>query len=109
MIAAARSDGHIDAAEQRHIFNAVDEMEQSTEIKAVVLDLLRQPISVHELAQGATSLEQKSELYLVSSLIVDHDHPAAKAHLTQLERSLDLPAGLARQLHAQAEQTMVAA
>jgi uncharacterized membrane protein YebE (DUF533 family) len=106
MIAAARADGHIDAAEQQHIFDAIDKMELSTEMKAVVFDLLRQPISVNELAQGATSLEQKSEIYLASFLIVDHEHPAAKAHLAQLDRGLDLPAGLALQLQTQAQQAM---
>ncbi len=109
MIAAARADGHIDATEQQQIFDAIDNMELSTDEKALMFDLLRQPITVGELAQGAQNIEQKSELYLVSCLIAGSDQPAEIAHLAQLARALDLPPGLAQQLHMQAHQTMAAA
>jgi uncharacterized membrane protein YebE (DUF533 family) len=109
MIAAAKADGHIDATEQQRIFKAVKEMDVSTETKGVIFDLLRQPISVEELAAGAISMEQKSEVYLASSLVIDPDHPLEQAHLDQLAKALQLPHELAQQLQSQAQQAMAEA
>lgn len=106
MIAAARADGHIDTSEQQRIFNAVQQMDLSTELKVQVFDLLRQPIAVGELAMGATTLEQKSELYLASCLVADPDHPAGAAHLDALAQALELPQGLSEQLELQARQAL---
>lgn len=109
MIAAARADGHINEPEQQRIFDVINKMDLSTELKALIFDLLSQPITVSELAMGAVTLEQKTELYLVSCLIIDPDHPAERAHLAELAEVLNLPAGLVEQLHMQAQQTMAAA
>ena len=102
MIAAAKADGHIDAAEQQAIFRAVEELELSSQLKGLVFDLLHRPIAVHELAAGADSIEQKSEIYLASCLAIDPDHPSEQAHLQQLALVLALPDGLAEQLQRQA-------
>lgn len=104
MIAAAKADGHIDNVEQDRILDAVDKMQLDAAEKGRVLDLLRQPISVFELAQAATSFEQKSELYLISCFAIDVDNPMERQHLQQLEQALALPAGLAPQLEHQANQ-----
>jgi len=106
MIAAAKADGHINDIEQQRIFNAIEQMDLSVEMKALVFDLLRQPISVEEIAQGIDSLEEKSELYLASCLIIDPDHPLELAHLEQLAKALDLPPGLPQQLQLQAQQAV---
>ena len=109
MIAAAKADGHIDATEQHRIFDTINKMELSTELKALMFDLLSKPITVSEIAMGAVNLEQKTEIYLVSCMVIDPDHPAEKAHLAELVEVLNLPDGLVEQLHMQAQQTMVAA
>lgn len=109
MIAAARADGYIDDIEQSHIFNAVEQMEMSTEMKGMVFDLMRQSISVADLAQGIENIEHKSELYLASCLVMTPDHPAELAHLDELARALALPEGLAQQLQSQARQAMLEA
>ncbi|MEJ2323032.1 MAG: tellurite resistance TerB family protein, partial [Gammaproteobacteria bacterium] len=98
MIAAARVDGHIDAVEQQRIFGALDEMELTTDQKAMMFDLMRQPITIDELVMGATSLEQKSELYLVSCLFLDSDQAEESVHLQQLAYAMRLPDGLCQQL-----------
>jgi len=85
-------------------FDAVDQMELDNDVKGVVFDLLRQPISVAELAQGVDTLEQKTEVYLASFLAINPDHPSEKAHLDQLAKALALPAGLPEHLQAQAQQ-----
>ncbi len=109
MIACARADGHIDGTEQQQIFDAIDKMELSTDQKALMFDLLRRPISIDELAQGATGMEQKTELYLVSCLVADPAQTADRAHLAALADKLQLPAELAQQLQAQAQETLRAA
>ena len=90
------------ATEQQAISNAVAQLELSTELKGLVFDLLHRPIAVNELAAGAGSIEQKSEVYLASCLAIDPDHPAEQAHLDQLAQVLQLPDGLAEQLQRQA-------
>ena len=106
MIAAAKADGHIDEIEQQRIFNAVDQMQLSNDMKAMMFDLLRNPASVEELTQGVHSIEQKSELYLASCMAIDPDHPAELEHLDRLARSLKLPQGLAPQLQQQVSLAM---
>jgi uncharacterized membrane protein YebE (DUF533 family) len=109
MIAVAKADGHVDQAEQERIFNAVEQMDVTTETKGLLFDLLRQPITVEELARGVASMEQKTELYLASCLVIDPDHPAECAHLEQLAQALQLPQELTQQLQWQAHQAMTQA
>ena len=106
MIAAAKADGHIDEREQQRIFQAVDEMALSDELKAKVFDYLRQPVTVEELALEATTLEQKSEVYLAACMVSSIDHPAERAYLNALGYALQLPQGLT-QHDAQAQQAVI--
>jgi len=109
MIAAAKADGHIDAIEQQRIFDAIEKMDLPTELKALIFDLLSKPIAVSEIAQGAINIEQKTELYLVSCMVIDSDHPTERTHLAELAEALNLPNSLVEQLHMQAQQTLAAA
>ena len=106
MISAAKADGHIDEREQQRIFQAVDEMALSGELKARVFDYLRQPVTVEELALEATTLEQKSEVYLAACMVSSIDNPAERAYLHALGNALRLPQGLTQQLDAQAQQAI---
>lgn len=107
MISAAKSDGHIDAVEQKKIFDTADKMQLSSELKAVVFDLLQAPSSVEELASEAVSLEQKTEVYLASCLAIDIDHPAEKQHIDRLANALNLPAGLDIHIQNKAKQALL--
>ncbi|PLW71005.1 DUF533 domain-containing protein [Pseudohalioglobus lutimaris] len=107
MIAAAKADGHIDGAEQERIFAAVEQMQLSSNLKALVLDMLRQPISVTDVAQGVEGLEQKAELYTASCLAIDEDDPRERAYLDQLALALNLPTGLSEQIRLQAQQDVI--
>lgn len=102
MIAAAKADGHIDSKEQQAIFDAVEQIEFSSDLKGQVFDLLRRPIRLDELVAGVDGIEQKSELYLASCLAIDPDHPDEHSHLERLARALGLPEGLARHLQQEA-------
>ncbi|MBD1390783.1 tellurite resistance TerB family protein [Neiella sp. HB171785] len=104
MISAAKADGHIDNKEQTRIFNAIEQMDLSHEAKGVIFDLMRQPISVTDIANGAHCIEQKSGVYLASCLAVDLDGPIEQAYLNRLATALALPDELASQLRDQADQ-----
>lgn len=103
MIAAAKADGHIDAEEQRRIFDRVGELGLDAESKAFVFDALAAPIGVSEVAALAATPEQGAELYLVSRLAVEPDEPAERAYLDALAHRLRLPADLAAHLDRQAD------
>ena len=106
MIAAAKSDGHIDAQEQERIFQATEQLELPADMKGMVFDYLRHPISVNELAMEAQTAEHKSEVYLASCMVIELDHPSERGHLDQLAAALNLPRGLTEQLELQARQVV---
>ncbi|MBX2858101.1 MAG: tellurite resistance TerB family protein [Cellvibrionaceae bacterium] len=104
MIAAAKADGHIDAGEQAKIFETVETLGLPAAEKALIFDLLSQPISLMDIAQGIENDEQKTEVYLASCVVCDIDHPAERQHLDQLARALSLPATLKQSIEAQVKQ-----
>lgn len=104
MIAAANADGHIDGEEQAAIFARVEEMQLDAVDKALIFDTLQRPPSVQEIASLAGGVEQASEIYLVSRLAIDPDHPSEQMYLRELAMHLSLPDGLAVQLDQQLAQ-----
>ena len=106
MIAAAKVDGHIDELEQQRIFKAVEHMDLSMENKGILFELLQKPISIDELVRGAVNIEQRTELYLASCLVINPDHPSEQAYLDQLAIAMQLPKDLARQLKWQAQEAV---
>ena len=102
MIGAANADGHIDAEEQRQIFDRVGELPLDAEDKAFVFDVLGKPPSLQDIAGLADGPEQAAELYLASRLAIDPDHPAEQAYLEALAGRLALPGELVQHLDAQA-------
>jgi uncharacterized membrane protein YebE (DUF533 family) len=106
MIASAKADGHIDQQEQQRIFDAVEQMQLSEQMKSTLYELMRHPISIGELASDVDTIEQKSELYLASCFAINLDNPAEQAHLDGLAYALRLPFDLAEQLQKQAHQAL---
>jgi uncharacterized membrane protein YebE (DUF533 family) len=70
MIAAANADGHIDAAEQKSVFDQVENLPLDAEAKAFVFDALADPPSLQAIADLAEGLEQASERCLGRRLII---------------------------------------
>lgn len=101
MIAAAKADGHIDAKEQTAIFEQVEKMSLDAESKAFVFDALRKPVDVDSIVAGVQGIEQASEVYLVSRVAIDIDHPAERAYLQVLAHRLNLPSDLVAHLDHQ--------
>lgn len=106
MIAAAKADGHLDQHEQKRIHDVVGKMSLSAETKGAIFDLLQRDISIEELLDASASMEQKSEVYLASCLVIDIDHPKEREHLGRLASAFELPPGLPEQLENQARQAL---
>ena len=103
MIAAAKSDGQVDAREQANIFAEMDKLDLSAEEKAFVLDELRKPLDVDAVAQGARTPEQAAVIYVASLLAIDVDNPAERGYLAMLAARLKLDEALVAHLHATVE------
>ena len=103
MIAAAKSDGHVDAAEQANIFAKLDRLDLGAEEKAFVLDELRKPLDVDAIAHSARTPEQAAEIYIASLLAIDIDNLAERRYLATLALRLKLDEKLVEHLHATVE------
>jgi len=101
MIAAANADHHIDAKEQFAIFELIKKMQLDPEDQALVFKTLQNPPGINEISRGAANLEQASEIYLVSRLAIDADHPLEQAYLQNLSAELGLPPELVSHLEGQ--------
>lgn len=109
MIAAAKADGHIDDVEQNRIFDAVEGMPSSGEFKHMMMDLLRTPVTIDQLVAETNSVEQKTEVYLISCFAIDEDNDAERLYLKQLATQLKLPPELALEIQQQAKQAALEA
>lgn len=105
MIGAAKADGHIDAQEQKVLFEQVEKMGLDAESKAFVFDALTQPVDIGAIAASAKGIEQATELYLISRIAIDVDHPAERAYLQALGHKLNLPVELMAHLDHQVDTT----
>jgi uncharacterized membrane protein YebE (DUF533 family) len=99
MIAAAKSDGHVDAQEQARIFAEMDKLPLSADDKAFVLDELRAKLDVEAVAGAAVTPEEAAEIYAASLLSIDVDNAAERGYLAMLAARLKLDEGLVAHLH----------
>lgn len=102
MIAAAKADGHIDAEEQRSLFQRIEALSLDAEEKAFIFDELSRPTDLDAIAALPRGQEQAAEIWLASRLAVDPDDAREKAYLSALGAKLKLPAPLLTQLESQA-------
>ena len=102
MVAAAKADGHVDAAEQQKLFGEVERLGLDSEAKAQVFDLLSQPVDMGAITRAVVTPEQAAEVYLASRIAIDVDVPAERAYLDALASRLELPSELRAHLDAQA-------
>ncbi len=106
MIAAAKADGHIDAAEQQKIFGKLDEAGLGMEAKAFVIDEMRKPLNIDAIVADATTPERAIELYTASVLAIDVDDPSEQAYLAMLAARLKLDPGLKQAVEQEAAKAM---
>ncbi|TKB49877.1 tellurite resistance TerB family protein [Ferrimonas sediminicola] len=104
MIAAAKSDGHVDDQEKGRIFEAVHAMGASAEVSAFVQQELDKPLDPAEIAAEVSGPEEAAEVYLASVLMVDEQNFMEQAYLKELANQLRLNPELVAQLEAQLAQ-----
>ena len=102
LIAAAKSDGHLDDAERGQVEAALHRLNADAETRAWVDTELRRPVDPADVAAAATSPEMAAEIYLASVLVVDDTTVMERAYLDELARQLQLAPGLKAELEARA-------
>ena len=109
LIAAAKSDGHIDDRERGLIEQKLGGMADDSGLRRWIDQEVARPLDPAEVAAAASSMEVATEMYLVSVLAVDTESFMERAYLDALATQLKLPADLKSQLETEARQALTAA
>lgn len=102
LIAAARSDGHMDERERGLVQAELHRLDADDAVRRWVDDELRRPLDPADVAAGAGTPEQAAEIYLASLLVVDETTTMERAYLEELARALRLPPALKADLERRA-------
>lgn len=100
MIAAALSDGLIDAKEREQIVGRLSALGVSGEEQQFLDQEISAPWSPQQFAAAATTPEMRSEVYLASAIAIEADTPAEQAYLRYLAATLSLEDALVQHLEA---------
>ena len=99
MVAAAKSDGHIDATERAMIEQRIDAMGRGA--RALMAAELDRPMDAAAIAAMADSDQARREIYALSALICGGEHAMERAWLDSLAAALGLDAALTAEIEAQ--------
>lgn len=102
MIAAAKSDGHVDDRETALLDGELQRSQTAPALREWVKTELARPLDAADVAAAATSPEMAAEIYLASLLVVDDTSAAERAYLDELAVRLKLAAELKATLEARA-------
>lgn len=103
MIAAAKADGHIDAAEQERIDTKVELLGLDSDALGFVRAELARPLDARAVAALADTPAAAAEMYLVSRIVIDEHNDAERDYLQTLAAELNLSPTLVAELDAQLE------
>lgn len=104
MIAAAKSDGHLDARERELLHGELARLNADAESRAWFEAELAKPVEPADVAADVTSPQMAAEVYLASLIVVDETTTMERAYLDELARRLNLAPGLKADLEAKAAQ-----
>lgn len=102
MIAAAKSDGHMDERERELVQAELRRSNTGDELSRWVQAELQQPVDAADVAAQASGPEMAAEIYLASVLVVDETTAMERAYLDQLAQALRLAPSLQADLEARA-------
>ena len=108
MIAAAKADGQVDAAEHQRIFGKINTLSLSAEEKAFLLEEFARPLDLDAVVASARTPELGLELYTASRLVIAEASPAEGAYLQLLAARLGVQPALAAQVDRAAHELPVA-
>ncbi|MCE2915711.1 MAG: tellurite resistance TerB family protein [Rubrivivax sp.] len=106
MIAAAKSDGHMDDRERELVEGELTRLNADPAARRWVEAELRKPIDPADVAAAASTPEMAAEIYLASVLVVDETTTMERAYLDELARRLNLAPGLKIDLEQRAAAAM---
>ncbi|GAB3025413.1 tellurite resistance TerB family protein [Bowmanella dokdonensis] len=104
VIAAAKSDGHIDDRERELIDQEVAKFTRDQAFLRWVDNELQSPLDPARTAALATSPELAAEMYLASVLVVDEESFMERSYLDELARQLQLSPALVAEIKKQASE-----
>ena len=102
LVAAAKSDGHIDERERALIEGEFTRLDSDRELQHWLHAELNKPLDPAEVARAAQTPEMAAEMYLASVLMVDQENFMERAYLDELARQLRLDPALRQELESQA-------
>ena len=103
MIAAAKSDGHIDAEERGRIYQRLEEGGLQPEEIAFLQRELTEPVDLDRIVAGAVNKEAAVEIYAASVMAIRKDTPQEQAYLDSLATRLKLEPGLVQSIETTVE------
>lgn len=98
MIAAARSDGRLDAEESQAIFQRIESLELDSENQALLVEEMGHPVDMDSIVNSANCPEIAAEIYVASLLAIEVDTAAESAYMAMLAARLRLPSDLVAEL-----------
>lgn len=101
LVAAAKSDGHIDERERALIEGEFTRLDSDRELQHWLHAELNKPLDPAEVARAAQTPEMAAEMYLASVMMVDEENFMERAYLDELARQLRLDPGLRQELESQ--------
>lgn len=101
LVAAAKSDGHIDERERALIEGEFTRLDTDRELQHWLHAELNKPLDPAEVARAAQTPEMAVEMYLASVMMVDQENFMERAYLDELARQLRLDPTLRQELESQ--------
>ncbi|MCX5508587.1 tellurite resistance TerB family protein [Pseudomonas sp. BJa3] len=101
LVAAAKSDGHIDDRERALIEGEFTRLDSDRELQQWLHAELNKPLDPAEVARAAQTPEMAAEMYLASVMMVDQENFMERAYLDELARQLRLDPALRLELENQ--------
>ncbi|WP_194789327.1 tellurite resistance TerB family protein [Pseudomonas sp. UFMG81] len=101
LVAAAKSDGHIDERERALIEGEFTRLDSDRELQHWLHAELNKPLDPAEVARAAQTPEMAAEMYLASVMMVDQENFMERAYLDELAKQLRLDPALRQELESQ--------
>jgi uncharacterized membrane protein YebE (DUF533 family) len=92
MMAAAKADGHMDAAESEKIMGQLEAAGASAQEKMLLMQEINNPTDVQTIAAAASTPQEAAQIYLAALLVCDSQCAAEQAYLAELASALKLDA-----------------
>jgi uncharacterized membrane protein YebE (DUF533 family) len=103
LIAAAKADGRIDAAEKQMISTEIGRHTDDPQLQQWLDDEVARPLDAADVAQSATDPAMAAEMYLASVMLVDDQQDAERSYLDELAAALQIDPDLQVHLEQQAK------